>query len=111
MTKQVFIILLLLVSCAISTQLQAQIIPEIDASQRTRQGDKIRLRTQSPDDLLKMHTLFLVDEKPYNYEDFEKLMKSPDDIQSIHIVKDPKEVAQYTSDKKYQAIIKVILKK
>lgn len=84
---------------------------ETDASHTTRQGDKIRLRTQSDDDMLKEHTFFLVNEKRYSYQEFEALMKNPDDIQSIDIVKEPKDIQQYTSDKKYQVVIKVILKK
>ncbi len=109
MKKYVFI--LFVSAFTLTNRLTAQIIPENDASQRTRQGDKLRLRTQSSDDILEKYTFFLVDQKVYSYQAFEKLMKNPDDIQSIDIVKDPQEIQQYTSDKKYQVVIKVTLKK
>lgn len=109
MKKYIFI--LCVASLTATTQLHAQTMLETDASHHTRQGDKIRLRTPSDNDMLKEHTFFSVDEKCYSYQEFEALMKNPDNIQSIHIVKDLKEIQQYTSDKKYQVVIKVILKK
>lgn len=109
--KKYIIVIMLMAGCAMTTQLMAQIHIENDASHTPRQGDKLRVRNPTNNDLLKEHTLFLVDEKIYNYQAFENLMKSPDSIQSIHILKDPEQLKQYTSDKKYQAILKVTLKK